>query len=94
MTCSHLTIACLVVSKKCVWETTTTEKEIIMPTIIFSFFFIAIVLVGLWYHDVRHPPEEQAMQTMQTERNRRAIKDGLADLSKELLVEVPVATKR
>ena len=91
MTCSHLTIACLVVSKKCVRETTTTEKEIIMPAIIFSFFFIAIVLVGLWYHDVRYPPEKQAMQT---ERNRRAIKDGLADLSKELPVEAPVATKR
>lgn len=62
-----------------------------MPSVIFSFLFIAIVLGSLWYHDVRHPPEEQAMQR---ERNQRSIKDGIADLSKEQPVEVTVATRR
>ena len=62
-----------------------------MPSVIFSFLFIAIVLGSLWYHDVRHPPEEQAMQR---ERNQRSIKDGIADLSKEQPVEMPVATRR
>lgn len=62
-----------------------------MPSVIFSFLFIAIVLGSLWYHDVLHPPEEQAMQR---ERNQRSIKDGIADLSKEQPVEVTVATRR
>ena len=62
-----------------------------MPAVIFSFLSIAIVLGGLWYHDVRHPPEEQAMQR---ERNQRAIKDSITDLPKEQPVEVPVATTR
>jgi hypothetical protein len=54
-----------------------------MQTIIFSFLAIVIVLGGLWYHDVRHPPEEQARDT---QRNQRAILDGTADQSKEQLV--------
>ncbi len=62
-----------------------------MPSVIFSFLFIAIVLGSLWYHDVRHPPEEQAMQR---ERNQRAIKDGIADLTQEQPVEVPGTTTR
>ena len=32
-----------------------------MEAIIFSFLALVIVLGGLWYHDVWHPPEEQAM---------------------------------
>lgn len=34
-----------------------------MESIIFSLLAIAIALGGLWYHDVRHPPEEQANET-------------------------------
>lgn len=55
-----------------------------MEAIIFSFLALVIVLGGLWYHDVRHPPEEQAMQT---KRNQSAMLDGTADQSKEQLVE-------
>ena len=62
-----------------------------MPAIIFSFLSIAIVLGGLWYHDVRHPPEEQAMQR---ERNQRASKEGIANQLKEQPVEMPGATRR
>ena len=51
-----------------------------MQAIIFSFLSIVIVLGGLWYHDVRHPPEEQARET---KRNQSAIKDGTANQSKE-----------
>ncbi len=39
-----------------------------MESIIFSFLTIVIVLGGLWYHDVRHPPEEQAMETAWKQR--------------------------
>ena len=55
-----------------------------MEAIIFSFLAIVIALGGLWYHDVRHPPEEQAMET---KRNQRAMLDGTADASPEQLVE-------
>ena len=75
-------------SKQCVEE--TTEKENSMETIIFSFLAIVIVLGGLWYHDVRHPPEEQATETA---RKRRAMLDGTADQSKEQLLEVPIAKR-
>jgi hypothetical protein len=61
-----------------------------MQTVIFSFLSIVIVLGGLWYHDVRHPPEEQARER---ERSQSAIKDGTADQLKEQLVGVPI-TKR
>jgi hypothetical protein len=61
-----------------------------MQAIIFSFLSIVIVLGGLWYHDVRHPPEEQARET---KRNQSAIKDGTADQSKEQLVGAHI-TKR
>ena len=61
-----------------------------MQTVIFSFLSIVIVLGGLWYHDVRHPPEEQARER---ERNQSAIKDGTAVQLKEQLVGVPI-TKR
>jgi hypothetical protein len=61
-----------------------------MQTIIFSFLAIVIVLGGLWYHDVRHPPEEQARET---KRNQRAIKDGTADASKEQLVGAHIHDK-
>lgn len=62
-----------------------------MQVVIFSFLSIAIGLGGLWYHDVRHPPEEQARQM---QRNQSAIKDGIADQSKEQSVEVYLTTKR
>jgi hypothetical protein len=61
-----------------------------MQAIIFSFLAIVIVVGGLWYHDVRHPPEEQARER---NRNHSAIKDGTADQSKEQLVGVHI-TKR
>jgi hypothetical protein len=54
-----------------------------MEAIIFSFLAIVIALGGLWYHDVRHPPEEQARET---KRNQSAIANGTADQSKEQLV--------
>ena len=54
-----------------------------MEAIIFSFLAIVIALGGLWYHDVRHPPEEQARET---KRNQSAIENGTADQSKEQLV--------
>ncbi len=56
-----------------------------MQAIIFSFLAIVIVLGGIWYHDVRHSPEEQARET---KRNQSAIKDGTTDQSKEQLVGV------
>ena len=34
-----------------------------MDAIIFSVLALVIALGGLWYHDVRHPPEEQAIET-------------------------------
>jgi len=54
-----------------------------MEAIIFSALAIVIALGGLWYHDVRHPPEEQARET---KRNQSAIENGTADQSKEQLV--------
>jgi hypothetical protein len=78
----------LVVSKQGVKE--TTEKESIMQAIIFSILAIVIVVGGLWYHDVRPPPKEQARER---KRNHSAIKDGTADQSKEQLVGVHI-TKR
>ncbi|HEY6541263.1 MAG TPA: hypothetical protein VIZ18_10010 [Ktedonobacteraceae bacterium] len=61
-----------------------------MEAIIFSFLAIVIALGGLWYHDVRHPPEEQSMET---KRNQRAMLDGSADQSKEQLVGAQLAKK-
>jgi len=55
-----------------------------MEAIIFSFLALAIALGGLWYHDVRHPPEEQALER---KRNQSAMLDGTADQSKGQLVE-------
>ena len=60
-----------------------------MQAIIFSFLSIVIVLGGLWYHDVRHPPEEQAMETRQ---KQAGIKDSAADQSKEQLVGEQIVT--
>ena len=54
-----------------------------MESIIFSFLAIVIALGGLWYHDVRHPPEEQAVET---KRNQRVLPEGSAEQSKEQLV--------
>jgi len=54
-----------------------------MEAIIFSFPAIVIALGGLWYHDVRHPPEEQARET---QRNQSAMRDDTAGQSKEHLV--------
>ena len=51
-----------------------------MEAIIFSLLALVIALGGLWYHDVRHPPEEQAMET---KRNQSAMLDSAADQSKE-----------
>ena len=61
-----------------------------MEAIIFSFLVIVIALGGLWYHDVRHPPEEQARET---KRNQRAIENGTADQSKEQLVGAHITKK-
>jgi hypothetical protein len=58
-----------------------------MQIILFSFLSIVIVLGGLWYHDVRHPPEEQAMET---KRKQDRIKDGTASQAVEQLVGEPV----
>ena len=75
-------------SKQCVEE--TTEKENRMETIIFSFLAIVIVVGALWYHDVRHPPEEQARETA---RKQRAMPDGTADQWQEQLVEAHLTKK-
>lgn len=61
-----------------------------MEAIIFSFLALVIVLGGLWYHDVRHPPEEQSRETA---RNHRAMLDGTADQSKEQLVAAHITKK-
>jgi hypothetical protein len=61
-----------------------------MEAIIFSFLAIVIVLGGLWYHDVRHPPEEQAMET---KRKQAGMKDGSADQLKEQLVGEQMAKR-
>ncbi len=61
-----------------------------MEAIIFSFLAIVIALGGLWYHDVRHPPEEQARET---KRNQSAIENGTADQSKEQLVGAHITKK-
>lgn len=42
-----------------------------MEAIIFSLLALVIALGGLWYHDVRHPPEEQAMERQRTQRAMR-----------------------
>jgi hypothetical protein len=76
------------VSKQPIEE--TTEKENEMEAIIFSFLAIVLALGGLWYHDVRHPPEEQAMETA---RKQRAIPDSTTDQSKEQLVGAHVTKK-
>ena len=60
-----------------------TEKENNMDAIIFSLLALVIVLGALWYHDVRHPPEEQARER---QRNQRAMPDGTADQAQEQLV--------
>ncbi len=61
-----------------------------MEAIIFSFLVIVIALGGLWYHDVRHPPEEQARET---QRNQSAIENSTADQSKEQLVGAHITKK-
>ncbi len=61
-----------------------------MEAIIFSFLAIVIALGGLWYHDVRHPPEEQARET---QRNQSAIENSTADQSKEQLVGAHITKK-
>jgi hypothetical protein len=61
----------------------TTEKENKMEAIIFSLLALVIALGSLWYHDVRHPPEEQARER---QRNQRAMRDGTADQAQEQLV--------
>jgi len=61
-----------------------------MEAIIFSLLALVIALGGLWYHDVRHPPEEQAMET---KRKQHAMLDGTADQSKEQLVEAQLTKK-
>jgi hypothetical protein len=61
-----------------------------MEAIIFSFLAIVIVLGGLWYHDVRHPPEEQAMET---KRKQAGMKADIADQPKEQLVGVPIPNR-
>ena len=61
-----------------------------MEAIIFSALAIVIALGGLWYHDVRHPPEEQARET---KRNQSAIENGTADQSKEQLVGAHITKK-
>lgn len=58
-----------------------------MQPIIFSLLAIVILLGAIWYHDVRHPPEEQARER---ERNQQAITDDTVDQSKEQLVGVPI----
>jgi len=68
----------------------TTEKENTMEAIIFSFLALVIAPGGLCYHDVRYPPEEQAMER---KRNQRAMRDGTADQSKEQLVEAYLTEK-
>jgi len=61
-----------------------------METIIFSILAIVIALGGLWYHDVRHPPEEQAREA---KRNHSAIENGTADQSIEQLVGAHITKK-
>jgi len=61
-----------------------------MEAIIFSFLAIVIALGGLWYHDVRHPPEEQAMER---KRKQSATLEGAANQSKEQLVEAHITEK-
>ena len=58
-----------------------------MQNILFSFLAIAIALGGLWYHDVRHPPEEQANER-EAKRKNGEIKGGSADQSQEQPVAV------
>ncbi len=61
-----------------------------MDAIIFSLLALVIALGALWYHDVRHPPEEQARER---QRNQRAMPDGTADQSQEQLVGAPLTKK-
>jgi hypothetical protein len=61
-----------------------------METIIFSLLAIVIALGGLWYHDVRHSPEEQAKETA---RKQRALLNGTAGQSQEQLVEAHLTKK-
>ncbi len=58
-----------------------------MQPVIFSVLASVILLGALWYHDVRHPPEEQARER---ERNQQAITDGTVEQSQEHLVGVPI----
>ena len=61
-----------------------------MDAILFSLLAIAIALGGLWYHDVRHLPEEQAKETA---RKQAAMPDGTTDQAKEQLVEAHLTKK-
>lgn len=58
-----------------------------MEAILFSLLAIVIALGGLWYHDVRHPPEEQAKERA---RQQAALPDGTADQAQEQLVAAPL----
>jgi len=68
----------------------TTEKENNMDAIIFSLLALVIVLGSLWYHDVRHPPEEQSRER---QRTQRALPDGTAEQAQEQLVDAHVTKK-
>ena len=61
-----------------------------MQIIIFSFLSIVIVAGGLWDHDVRHPPEEQARERR---RKQTGIQDGTLDRPQEQLVGEPILDK-
>lgn len=61
-----------------------------MEAIIFSLLALVIVLGSLWYHDVRHPPEEQARER---QRTQRALPDGTPEQAQEQLVGVHLTKK-
>ncbi len=56
-----------------------------MPAIIFSLVAIVIGLSGLWYHDLRFPPEGRAYLKA-LNRSRIEIKNATTDQPKEHLV--------
>jgi hypothetical protein len=56
-----------------------------MAAIIFALVGLGIGLCGLWYHDVRFPPEGRAYLKA-LNRSRIGIKNGTADQSEGQLV--------
>jgi hypothetical protein len=46
----------IIVSKKCVWN--TTEKDTSMSVVMLPFLFLVILLDALWFHDVRYQRQE------------------------------------